>query len=51
MLLELEYVKQIGGYSNKGIRYKISYWDNYQKLRTEIKDFLIKQIETLKQIQ
>lgn len=48
MLLELEYVKQIGGYSNKGIRYKISYWDNYQKLRTEIKDFLIKQIEVLK---
>lgn len=48
MLLELEYVKQIGGYSNKGIRYKISYWDNYQKLRTEIKDFLMKQIEILK---
>jgi DNA primase len=48
MLLELEYVKQIGGYSNKGIRYKISYWDNYQKLRTEIKDFLLLQIEVLK---
>lgn len=48
MLLELEYVKQIGGYSNKGIRYKICYWDNYQKLRTEIKDFLMKQIEVLK---
>jgi DNA primase len=48
MLLELEYVKQIGGYSNKGIRYKICYWDNYQKLRTEIKDFLMKQIELLK---
>jgi DNA primase len=49
MLLELEYVKQIGGYSNKGIRYKISYWDNYQKLRTEIKDFLMIQIEVLRQ--
>jgi DNA primase catalytic core len=48
MLLELEYIKQIGGYSNKGIRYKICYWDNYQKLRTEIKDFLMKQIELLK---
>lgn len=48
VLLELEYVKQIGGYSNKGIRYKISYWDNYQKLRTEIKDFLLLQIEVLK---
>jgi DNA primase len=50
-LLELEYIKQIGGYSNKGIKYKISYWDNYQKLRTEIKDFLMLQIEALKKIQ
>ncbi len=48
-LLELEYIKQIGGFSNKGIRYKICYWDNYQKLRAEIKDFLMKQIETIKQ--
>ena len=48
-LLELEYIKQIGGYSNKGIRYKICYWDNYQKLRSEIKDFLMKQIEAIKQ--
>jgi DNA primase len=48
-LLELEYIKQIGGYSNKGIRYKICYWDNYQKLRAEIKDFLIKQIEVIKE--
>lgn len=47
-LTELEYVRQIGGYSNKGIKYKISYWDNYQKLRTEIKDFLMLQIEQLK---
>lgn len=48
MLTELEYIKQIGGFSNKGIRYKISYWDNYQKLRAEIKDFLMLQIEALK---
>lgn len=48
MLLELEYIKQIGGYSNKGIRYKICYWDNYQKIRTEIKAFLMQQIEQLK---
>jgi DNA primase len=48
-LTELEYIKQIGGYANKGIRYKISYWDNYQKLRTEIKDFLMIQIQQLKQ--
>lgn len=48
-LTELEYVKQIGGYSNKGIKYKISYWDNYQKLRAEIKDYLMQQIEQLRQ--
>jgi predicted transcriptional regulator len=47
-LTELEYVKQIGGYANKGIKYKISYWDNHQKLRNEIKDFLNLQIQQLK---
>jgi DNA-binding MarR family transcriptional regulator len=39
-LLELDYIKQTGGFANKGIKYKISYWDNHQKLRTEIKEFL-----------
>jgi len=48
-LVELEYIRQIGGYANKGIKYKISYWDNYQKLRTEIKDYLLNQIQELKQ--
>ncbi|WP_410881668.1 CHC2 zinc finger domain-containing protein [Myroides sp. DW712] len=48
-LLELEYLKQTGGYANKGIKYKISYWDNHQKLRMEIKDYLMNQIEVLKQ--
>jgi predicted transcriptional regulator len=47
-LLELEYIKQTGGFANKGIKYKISYWDNHQKLRTEIKDFLHNQITQLK---
>ncbi|AZB30322.1 CHC2 zinc finger domain-containing protein [Chryseobacterium balustinum] len=47
-LVELEYIKQVGGFSNKGIKYKISYWDNHQKLRTEIKEFLQNQIRQLK---
>ena len=47
-LTELEYIKQIGGYANKGIKYKISYWDNYQKIRAEIKDYLMNQIQNLK---
>ncbi|MFK7050995.1 CHC2 zinc finger domain-containing protein [Flavobacterium davisii] len=46
-LLELEYIKQSGGYNNKGIKYKIAYWDNHQKLRAEIKDFLMNQIQNL----
>jgi DNA primase len=47
-LTELDYIKQSGGFSNKGIKYKISYWDNHQKLRTEIKEFLNNQIRQLK---
>ncbi|GAB0157814.1 hypothetical protein CHRYSEOSP005_31000 [Chryseobacterium sp. Alg-005] len=47
-LLELEYIKQAGGFNNTGIRYKVSYWDNYQKLRAEIKEYLLKQIKELK---
>lgn len=47
-LVDLEYIKTIGGYANKGLKYKISYWDNYQKLRAEIKDYLMNQIATLK---
>jgi len=50
-LTELDYIKQTGGFANKGIKYKISYWDNYQKLRAEIKDFLMLQIQQLKQEQ
>jgi len=49
-LLELEYIKQIGGYANKGIKYKISFWDNHQKLRKEIKDFLQSQINNLRPV-
>jgi DNA primase len=47
-LLELEYIKQSGGYNNKGIKFKVSYWDNYQKLRIQIKEFLYDQIKALK---
>lgn len=48
-LLELEYIKQIGGYANKGLKYKIDYWDDYAKLRIKIKDKLLLQIQALKQ--
>ena len=48
-LLELDYIKQTGGFANKGIKYKISYWDNHQKLRTEIKEFLQNQIRRIRE--
>lgn len=47
-LLELEYIKYKGGFANKGLKYAVDYWDNYQKLRTEIKEFLLEQIQELK---
>ena len=37
-LLELEYIRQIGGFANKGLKYKVDYWDDYQRLRIKIKD-------------
>jgi DNA primase len=49
-LLELEYIKYKGGFSNKGLKYQVDYWDNYSKIRIEIKDFLMKQIDNLKQV-
>jgi DNA primase len=48
-LLELEYIKQIGGFANKGLKYKVDYWDDYQRLRIKIKEKLLLQIENLKQ--
>jgi energy-coupling factor transporter ATP-binding protein EcfA2 len=47
-LVELEYITQSGGYSNTGIRYRVTWWDNYRKLREEVKEFLMKQIQQLK---
>ena len=47
-LIRLEYIRQCGGYSNKGLTYKIGYWDNYQALREKIKLRLDEQVKTLK---
>jgi DNA primase len=46
-LVDLEYIAAYG-YSNKGFKYKIQYWDDYEALRKKIKEHLSKQIETLK---
>lgn len=46
-LVRLEYLKQIG-FANKGFRYKISYSDNIQKVRKDLKEAFGKQIGELK---
>jgi DNA primase len=46
-LEELEYITQTNGYANRGFKYKISYWDNIDKLRAEIKEYLHNQLEKL----
>lgn len=46
-LVRLEYLKQIG-YANKGFKYKISYSDNIQKVRKNLKEAFTNQLEQLK---
>lgn len=46
-LLELEYIAQNGGYANRGLNYKITWWDNQQSLRNRIKQYLYNQMENL----
>ena len=47
-LQQLEYVKQNGGYANRGFTYKIMYWDDYAALRDRIKNNLNEQVNKLK---
>jgi len=47
-LANLEYIRQSGGYQNKGFMYRICYWDNYQAMRERIKQSLEEQIKALK---
>ncbi|MEM9835705.1 MAG: ATP-binding protein [Bacteroidota bacterium] len=43
-LLELEYIRQVGGYANRGLTYKIAYWDNAQAVRERLKGDLNAQL-------
>lgn len=47
-LVRLEYLKQIG-FANKGFKYKISYSDNIQRIRKDLKEAFTKQLKELKQ--
>lgn len=46
-LMELEYIHQSGGSMNRGYTYKISYWDNIEKLRNQIQLNLQNQLAEL----
>jgi DNA primase len=46
-LIDLEYLSVSGGYQNKGLKYKISYWDNVTKLRNQIREYLLNQLDNL----
>ena len=46
-LIELEYISSSGGYQNRGLKYKISYWDNVTKLRNQIREYLLNQLDKL----
>ncbi len=46
-LMELEYIHQSGGSINRGYTYKISYWDNIEKLRNQIQSNLQEQLSSL----
>jgi len=46
-LLELEYIRFTQGYANRGYKYRIVYWDNSEKLRSEIKTHLKQQLENI----
>jgi hypothetical protein len=49
-LLQLEYIRQAGGYANKGFSYKVLYWDNIAVLRSKVKRHLHGQLEQLELI-
>lgn len=46
-LQSLEYIQQTSAHINKGNRYKILHFDNYRKMREEVKAYLQKQIDEL----
>ena len=49
-LEELEYIHRSSLGSRNSFKYKISYWDNIEKLRTVLRDYLYKQIANYKNL-
>ena len=46
-LEQLEYIRQSGGYPNRGFAYKVLYWDNVQVMRGKVKRHLQGQLDQL----
>ena len=46
-LMQLEYIRPVGGYANKGYQYQITYWDNVAALRAKVKRYLQGQLNQL----
>ncbi len=46
-LVQLEYLQEVGGYNNRGLKYKIIWWDDYQAFRHRIKNHLLSQLDNL----
>lgn len=49
-LIQLEYIRQAGGFANRGFNYKVLYWDNIQALRSKVKRHLQGQLDQLELI-
>ena len=49
-LIQLEYIRQAGGFANRGFSYKVLYWDNIQTLRAKVKRHLQGQLDQLELI-
>lgn len=46
-LIQQEYLQKVGGHANKGLFYKITYWDDQDKVKTRIKTELGQQLRKL----
>ncbi len=46
-LKRLEYIQAVEGSANKGYKYKVSYWDDMDKIRGRVKAELMKQIDNI----
>lgn len=49
-LISLEYIRQAGGFANRGFNYKVLYWDNVTAIRSKVKRHLQGQLDQLELI-